>query len=75
MREKPWEKDIETMDAEDRHTDIQKVHKGFLILLRTHALFTSSCAPKVLLKTGAVKERVGGRENYRKKGGVPLKGY
>lgn len=42
-----------------RGTDRQKVHKGFLILLLAHTLFTSSCAPKVLLKTGAVEERVG----------------
>lgn len=40
----------------DRHTDRQKLHKGFLILLLAHTLFTSSCAPKVLLKTGVVEK-------------------
>lgn len=56
------------MSKADRHTDRQKVHKGFLILLLAHTLFTSSGAPKVLLKAGTVEKTW--RENkkmYRKK--------
>lgn len=65
--------DTETKEVENRQPDRQRGHKGFLILPLAHALFTSSCAPKVLLKTGAVEERVARRENHRKKEVCPLR--
>lgn len=56
LKNSPGKKKMETTDVENRETHRQKVHKGFLILLLAHTLFTSSCAPKVLLKTGAVEK-------------------
>lgn len=58
-KKKPREKrkkKVETTDVEYSKTHRQKVHKGFLILFLAHTLFTSSCAPKVLLETGAVEK-------------------
>lgn len=67
---------METKELGDRQTDQQPARqtergstKVFLILPLAHTLFTSSCAPKVLLKTGAVEEREleRERENYKEK--------
>lgn len=55
------------MSKADRHADRQKVHKGFLILLLAHTLFTSSCAPEVLLKAGTVEKSWRENKNLPKK--------
>lgn len=47
-------------------SDRKKAHKGVLVLVLVYTLFTSSCCPKVSLKTGAVEEK-GRRVNVQKK--------